>query len=166
MKKEFLLLTLTAFLVAACKSKKEQVEVQVTATPSTQDLLMTHAIHRDSANTLIKSYLQSIAGRTEPSLKYLAFDADQLRFYLNDSTRGKIATLKIMFAHKRDWIDSGHFGEHANTKVGALTVVLAGFDVAGDYIYIGQNENYVLDFAIGCPSECQTVGSAALDTLN
>ena len=166
MKKEFLILTLTAFLVATCKSKKEQVEVQVTATPSTQDLLMTHAIHKDSANLMIGSYLESIDDSNGADLRSISFDADQLRFYLNDSTRGKIDRLKIMFAHTQEWIGNGNTGVPAGLKAGKLTVILAGYDKFGNYVYIGPDANHVLDYGHGCPIYCPSYGTSASHLLN
>ncbi len=166
MKKQILTLFISALLLAACKSRKEQVEVQVTNKITNHDLLMSHAIHRDTANMMIASYLESINDSNALELRSLSFDADQLRFYLNDTTNGRITRLKIMFAHTKDWLDAGNQGMRAGTKAGALTVVLAGYDTYGNYVYIGENGNHVLDYAVGCPTNCQSTGGASSDLLN
>lgn len=118
----------------------------------------------DTANLMIGSYLESIAdsilGIDTTQLNSLIIDADALRTYLDNQ---EIKKVKIMFAHTLDYIHGGNKGHLAGYQVGALTVVLAGYD---------KNENYI--FAPGrmvpnhltpCPDFCPKNGTAANNLL-
>jgi len=106
----------------------------------------------DTANVMISSYLQSIQGNTDTDVQSFSMSADSLRQYLNDTSRGKIANLKIVFAHTMNYINSGGRGKYAGYRSGALTLIVVGYDINGNYIYNGQNEVY--DHMVPCPTSC------------
>ncbi len=66
------------------------------------------AISISEANQMIGSYLSSINyAANDTTLRSLSFDADTLRSYLNDTSHGKIVTLKFMLAHTPNYLASG-----------------------------------------------------------
>lgn len=118
----------------------------------------------DTANKMLESYLASInASSSTTELRSLLFDADMLRDMLNDTAKGRIARIKIMFAHTPAYINAGNKGEPCNYKSGALTLIIAGIDGQGNYIY--NPKNSVMDTGMPCPSSCPTVGNASSDYL-
>lgn len=122
-------------------------------------------IQKDTANKMIRSYLTSVgAPGNDSNLRSLILDASSLRSYLNTDPEGKkITKMKVMFAHTQSYINAGNTGRNCGYKSGALTVVLAGYDSAGNYVlYPG---NMVMDRAVPCPSNCPSVGSASSDLI-
>ncbi len=116
----------------------------------------------DSANKMLTSYLTSIKHtKPESSLKSLIVDANALRSYLNDTANGRIDKIKILFAHTLEYINSGHEGKNAEYKPGALTLIFAGYDAVGNYIYY---DGMVFDHGAPCPIICPP-GEAANDLL-
>lgn len=102
------------------------------------------------ANQMINSYLTSInASANDSDLHCLIFNADSLRAYLRDTS---IKEMKFMLAHTKEYIDAGKFGVKCGYQSGELTMVVAGFDRSGNYIY--NNQNKVMDHAKPCPSYC------------
>lgn len=123
-------------------------------------------IPKDSANKMINSYLGSITSTANDSDLYsLIVDVAKLNAYLNTTgTAGQKPTkLKIMFAHTLDYINGGGQNRNCGYKSGKLTMVLAAYDSAGNYIYM--NGNKVLERLQPCPSYCPTTGNAASNTL-
>lgn len=123
-------------------------------------------IVKDSANRMIQSYLTSIepvdsTAEKKADLYSLSVDADDLRMYLND--KPSIKTVKLMFAHTLEYINKGNGGKPAGYKSGALTLVLAGYDRAGNYVYMDGNQ--VMDHCVPCPHNCNGEGSAASNLL-
>lgn len=121
---------------------------------------MNYFIVSDSANRMIKSYLTSIGDTNNVvnnnNLQSLILDADALRAYLNDNSIKKV---KIMFAHKLDYINEDHFGQPAGYSPNALTIIVAGYDGNGDYVLAPGN--MVPDRSIPCPTNCPVTGTAA-----
>lgn len=104
----------------------------------------------DSANRMISSYLTSIDyPSNETSLRSLAFSADSLRDYLNDSN---IKTIRFMFAHQPAYINAGHFGEPSGMNPDALTLVIVGMSNTGAYI-LNKNDE-VFEHCKPCPKFC------------
>ncbi len=121
-------------------------------------------IGKDTANKMIESYLTSIAGDTAnlpaPNLNSLIMDADLLRDYLNNR---EIKKVKVMFAHRLDYINSGHAGQNAGLRSDALTIILAGYNKEGNYIFAPGN--MVPNHATPCPRNCPDFGSASNNLL-
>ncbi|OSZ79064.1 hypothetical protein CAP35_12680 [Chitinophagaceae bacterium IBVUCB1] len=116
----------------------------------------------DSANKMIGSYIQSLGGNpSNENLYSLIADANCLRNYLN--AHPEVTNVKLMFAHTLDYINTGHQGQNAGYKSGALTLVIAGYDAAGNYVLI--NGNRVMDRVAPCPIDCPQTGTAASNTL-
>jgi hypothetical protein len=105
----------------------------------------------DSANKMVESYLASVAG-DDSSLHSLVFDADTLVKYLTDTSRGRIRKLKLMLAHRPGFINNGNYGRNAGYNINALTLVIAGCDENGDYVYNARNMVY--DYCAPCPYNC------------
>ncbi|XZF13923.1 hypothetical protein ACTHGU_19235 [Chitinophagaceae bacterium MMS25-I14] len=115
----------------------------------------------DSANKMLTSYLMSIPSeKSETTLRCITFSADSLRAYLSDPS---VKSVKFMFAHKLQYINSGHNGQDAGgLQSNAITIIVAGYNANGDYTY---HHGAVLDHGIPCPSNCIDTGSAASYTL-
>jgi len=124
-------------------------------------------IPKDSANKMINSYLGSINYPANDSDLYsIIIDVAKLNAYLNTpvGSSGQRATkIKLMFAHTLDYINSGGQNRNCGYKSGKLTLILATYDSAGNYIYM--NGNKVLDHTQPCPSYCPSIGSASNNTL-
>lgn len=121
-------------------------------------------ISKDTANKMIGSYLQSIesdtAGDKAPNLNSLIMDADLLRHYLNNR---EIKNVKVMFAHTLDYVNSGHAGQYAGMSSDALTIIVAGYDREGNYVF--GPVNTVPNHAVPCPRNCPDFGTAAGNKL-
>jgi hypothetical protein len=120
-------------------------------------------IHRDTANKMIGSYVASISPDNNPSnpnLYSFILDASLLRHYLNDTT---IKEVKIMLAHRLDFINSGHEGENAGYRSNALTIIIAGYDSLGNYVF--YSGNMILNHATPCPRNCPDAGAASNSLL-
>ena len=114
----------------------------------------------DSANKMIQSYLGSI-NNDASDLKSLIFDADSLRALLNNQPQ--IKKVRLFFAHTLSYINSGGQDQPCGYQSGALTVVMGGYDVNGNYLYYPAGR--VPDTGIPCPTSCPTTGEAASDLL-
>ncbi len=117
----------------------------------------------DSANKMINSYLLSIeTGVTPlvPDLHSLILNADAIRAYLSNTD---ISNVKIMFAHTLDYINNSNNGVHCGYESGALTVIIAGYDEDGDYVYYDTDN--VLNKSNPCPIQCPSIGTASNDIL-
>lgn len=121
-------------------------------------------IRVEAADSMINSYLTSINYQLEDSnVRSFIIDADALRQYLLCGKGRDISKLKIMLAHNQDYIRNGGFGQPCGYSNTALTIVLAGYDAAGDYIYAPKGR--VMDFSMPCPKDCPKAGSATSDLL-
>lgn len=116
----------------------------------------------DSANKMIGSYLSSISSDST-NLKSIILNADALREYLTSDSGKNISSMKVMFAHTLPYINAGNKGVPCGYKSGDLTIILAGYDANGKYIY-GPTKS-VLDRGGPCPSFCPLNGQAASDIL-
>ncbi len=114
----------------------------------------------DTGNRMISSYLESVNYQEHPdTLLSWTMDADGLRLYMENMDIQKV---KIMLSHSQDYINAGHYGNAAGFSSGALTLVLAGVNEAGDYVFYG-NENAINRVA-PCPPSCPH-GNAASPIL-
>src|SRR5690606_16176584 len=116
-------------------------------------------IPSDSANKMIQSYLTSTTGNPD-DLRALILDADSMKSYLTDTS---IRHLKVMLAHTLNYINDGNNGRPAGYESGALTIVVAGVNSLGDYVFI--HGNGVMNMAAPCPYLCWGSGTAASDLL-
>jgi hypothetical protein len=113
----------------------------------------------DTANKMISSYIKSLQDN-DGNLHSLILNAETLRQYLKDSS---IKEVKVIFAHKLSYINSGHEGEPAGLKSNALTIILAGYRSDGTYVL---SQGYkVPNRARPCPNACELTGNAANDFL-
>ncbi len=111
------------------------------------------------ANAMIASYLYSIhAEKNDSDIRSFSVDADMLREYLADSS---VKNVKLVFGHTLGYINSGHKGHHAGYKSSALTIIIAGYDGSGKYIF---HDGMVLDHLAPCPHSCP-LGNAESDFL-
>lgn len=121
-------------------------------------------IGKDTANKMIQSYLTSIEGDTTqlqaPNLHSLIVDADLMRHYLSNP---EIKNVKVMLAHTLGYINSGHGGQNAGYKSDALTIVMAGYDKAGNYVFHAIDR--VPNHATPCPRNCPDAGTASQSLL-
>jgi hypothetical protein len=119
----------------------------------------------DSANKMINSYLYSINSTVNDSdLRSLIINADSIRAYLN--VNPNIRNVKIMFAHTLNYINAGYGGQYAGYQSGALTIIMAGYDGSGNYVYMSMGSGaMVIDHALPCPASCPGAGTAAYDIL-
>lgn len=109
----------------------------------------------DLANTLIGSYLTSIDYENNPyGLRSFTFDADTLRNYLNDTTNGRIATIRLMLAHQESYIES-NYGVNAGLDGRAITFIIVGLDENDNFVY--NKNNAVYDNVRPCPVNCDYV---------
>jgi len=116
------------------------------------------------ADIMLNSYLNSIhATHNDTDLQCFIYNADSLRKYLNDTSKGKITQVKLMLAHTISYANSAKANVNCGYKSGALTIIIAGYDNAGNYIYNAQGN--VLDNAQPCPNSCCQAGPAACDTF-
>ena len=117
----------------------------------------------DSANKMLESYLSSINADSDTSGNVQSFimDADAIREYLSDNSIKKV---KIMFAHTLSYINSGHAGVNCGYRAGKLTIIMAGYDSDGNYIFTPDDK--VPDRAEPCPTHCPVIGTASDMTLH
>ncbi|MBN9482168.1 MAG: hypothetical protein BGO70_16480 [Bacteroidetes bacterium 43-93] len=130
-----------------------------------RDTDYTGFITKDSANVMIESYLKSLDTNNEakpnPELYSLIMDAEELRIYLNQNP--EIENIKFMFAHTRQYIDAGNMGKPAAMSSKALTLVVAGYDKRGNYIFAPGNR--VPNHCTPCPEFCPKFGTASSNLL-
>jgi len=145
----------TCLMFAACEQTQNCGE----------DADYTGFITKDTANIMISSYLTSIeadsAPKPVPDLNSLIIDAKELRTYLNNNRN--IKKVKLMLAHTMDYINEGNSGKPAGYSSNALTIVVAGYDSAGNYVYAPGN--MVPDHCAPCPTFCPVAGTAANNLL-
>lgn len=116
----------------------------------------------DSANKMLTSYATSInLPANDSDLQSIIFTAESLRQLLSNSN---IKNVKLMFAHSLNYINNGGSGINCGYQAGALTLVLAGYDSAGNYQYMP--EGLVLETGAPCPSNCPNPGNASSNLLS
>jgi len=126
------------------------------------DTSTSQSVTTAEANNMIASYLNSVNYQAEDTeLHCWIVNADSLRSYLNDSSKGKITNIKIMLAHTQKWINSGCGNQNCQYTSGELTVIIAGYDKSNNYVYM--NGNRVMDRGQPCPSYCPKTGTASSD---
>ena len=171
----FITLCMIVAVVACRKDKSEVAPTASTSTPSSGSSTGQYAhkttddstvgslfIPADVANQMISSYIYSLGSApasTVNDLKSFSIDADSLRAYLANN---QIRNVKLMFGHTMSYINAGNSGKYAGMQSGALTIILAGYDSSGNYVYYGLNS--VLDHALPCPFSCPP-GNAGSDVL-
>lgn len=150
-----------AITLNACQQStpQNQQTANLSSSPSLDSIYKAHLIPMDSANKMIGSYLTSIEGK-DGEMYSLIMNADALRAYLSDTS---IKNVKLMFSHTLDYINAGNEGVPASYKSGEFTIIMAGYNSAGNYIFAPNN--MVLDRAMPCPSSCPTVGTASGNLL-
>ena len=121
-------------------------------------------IPSDVANLMIGSYVSSLANdpnntAQNPDLHSFSINADSLRAYLAYTN---ITNIKFIFAHTMDYINAGNQGIYAGLSSNAITIIIAGYDSSGNYVY--YNGANVLDHCSPCPSNCPQ-GAAGVDML-
>lgn len=123
------LLAIAGILSIGCQESYAQTTTTAAA-PSPDGF-----IPKEMANRMIQSYLKSVANTPaaegQDAYSFL-MDAEELRTYLANTN---IKGIKIMLAHTMDYINSGKEGIPAGYKAGALTIVIAGYDANGNYVY-------------------------------
>lgn len=103
----------------------------------------------EEANTMIGSYLSSInSSANDTDVRSFSVDADSLRALLDQTG---IKRVKIMFGHTMGYINGGHYGQYAGFQSGALTLIIAGYNAAGNYVYYN---GMALDHCMPCPYNC------------
>jgi hypothetical protein len=165
--KPVLILAFLAAMTASCTKDSNQVTTSTgkpgtspknTGSPqSLSSSAYSQPISITLANQMISSYLASLSTQNYTSgLRSLSFNADTLRSYLNDTTNGRITTLKLMLAHREDYIVD-NYGVDAGLDATALTLVIVGLDENEEYIY--NKNNMVYDHARPCPANCGNSGN-------
>lgn len=123
--------------------------------------LDTNFITLDTGNKMINSYLNSINYTVnDTDVRSFIVDAGALKKYLDSAQN--ITQIKIFFAHTLSYINSGHENQFAGYQSGALTLILAGVNDSGNYVYYPGD--MVIDHSAHCPSNCPP-GSAGNNTL-
>ena len=166
------ILTLTFCVILACnKEKSNVIPSQSAATAQTTATNPHHSearagdpgsqfITADVANQMINSYVTSISNdpnynSSAPDLHSFSLSADSLRMYLNSVN---LRSMKLIFAHTMEYINAGNAGKWAGMQSGALTIILAGYDAQGNYVYYApggvNNGQFVLDHCTPCPTNC------------
>lgn len=168
MRSKIMLLVFAALTtVYACTKKSSNPKTNVTPSESTGKVdyskyalmgLDSPFLKPDTANIMIESYLQ--ARTNTEDLKALIVDAEALRYYLSNPA---IKHVKLMFAHKMSYVRDGGQGVYGGLNSNALTIVIAGFDAANNYIYSDQGA--VMDFCLPCPVQCPENGTAGYDVF-
>ncbi len=168
-------------VVVACNKEKTDVAPASTTTvPNTQSNPHRSEarlgdpgsmfISTDVANQMISSFITSIgndpySNPNAPDLHSFSINADSLRVYLQYSN---LRSMKLIFAHTMDYINAGNTGKWAGLQSGAITIILAGYDANGNYVYClpgGPNGGqFVLDHCVPCPNNCPA-GAAGSDLL-
>jgi hypothetical protein len=166
MKQAILISFLFAIALGSCKKENQEIQTttqQTNATPPFSSMYRyvgedySQAVTISFANNLIQSYLTSINyPNNDSTLRSMTFDADSLRTYLNDTTHGRIATLKFMFAHQPSYAQN-NYGKNAKFKGSAMTMVIVGLDEDDHYIYTKNNRVY--EHVRPCPALCDNSGA-------
>jgi len=156
-------------VIAACRKENPGAPAEQKSTPvpqfayrlpaSLQETEYSKFIPIDSANKMIGSYLYSInSSYNDSGLRSFTINADSLRSYLDN---GDVNNIKLIFAHTLNYINAGYDGVNSGLESGALTIIIAGYDNSGNYVY---KNGMVLDHLKPCPYTCPS-GQATNDYL-
>lgn len=145
-----LLLGLAALSLSACRHHPSSNGVHE----------RTNYLPVDTANLMIQSYLTSIPSGDTNRVISMIVDADDLRYYLSDTS---IKGIKLMLAHPLSYIHAGNEGIDGGLNSSALTVVLAGFNSNGNYVL--SPDNMVLNKVLRCPPFCLSSGNAGSNLI-
>ena len=120
----------------------------------------------DVANQMISSYLYSIQNDPNmslnaPDVKGFTMNADSLRAYLQNS---QVTNIKIIFAHTMSYINKGNYGVYAGYQAGAMTIIIAGYDVNGNYVYYSPGAPQPANSPYA--NQLNATGTLSLDTTN
>jgi hypothetical protein len=168
-KKTIIAAVCLSIIIAACRKENpaEPAEPKSKPVPQTayrlpsslQELEFSKFIPLDSANKMIGSYLYSInSSYNDSDLRSFTINADSLRSYLDN---GDVKNIKLIFAHTLNYINAGYDGVNSGFESGALTIIIAGYDNSGNYVY---RNGMVLDHSKPCPYACPS-GQAINDYL-
>jgi len=176
MKKTLLTLATTALIFSACTDKGTQPKDN-NNDHGNKNCITVHKYHHgmadsddsltgfisiDSGNKMIGSYLKSIDyTQNDTDLYSLIYSADSLRSYLSNP---KVTKIKFMFAHTLEYINNGGLNQYAGYQSGALTLVLAGYDSNGNYVFYyapKSQQAMAMDHLSPCPNCCPRQGTAA-----
>ena len=136
MKRTILKICTAALFLASCNGEGKKAETTDSANkPPKRGSAPIQSVSIAEANSMLGSYLTSIDYQKEDTeLHSWIVNADSLRSYLNDTSRGKIQNIKIMLSHTPEYVKVSS-GQNCGYKVGALTVIIAGYDSQNNYIY-------------------------------
>lgn len=144
------ILTILICFGFACTNRGKDDNAGKTAKTLTNAAQPSTFITIDSANKMIQSYLTSINyPDNKDSLLSLSLNANDLRTYLADTS---ITDIKLMFAHRLDYINAGDSGKYCGYSTHGLTLVVAAFNSLGNYVF--HNGTHVMDYATPCPYNC------------
>lgn len=166
MKKQFVfIIAIFATTFLACQQNSSSSSLSSNSTKNSIALRTDrdHFIPIDSANKMLNSFLRSTNAPNDSSIRSYILDADQLREYLNDTSNGKITSIKIMMAHNLSYINCGNIGVNCGYNPSGLTLIIAGVNESGNYVY---KSNQVMDNMTVCPTYCYSTGTASFDTLS
>lgn len=157
----------TAMVFFSCQNNNAPTESEQTQGANallssySEEELDNYFISKDSANKMLQSYQGSISSvDADSNLHSLILNAEALRQYLSDTS---IKEVKVMLAHTLDYINAGHQNQAAGYKPNALTIILAGYNDKGNYVFAPGN--MVPNRAKPCPNQCPTTGSASSSIL-
>jgi hypothetical protein len=162
MKQSLFIAVILILVSTSCKKDTQDLQSGTQQTPNTTPSFnalfryagedYSQAVTIPFANNLIQSYLTSIKYPSNDStLRSMTFDADSLRNYLNDTTHGKIVTLKFIFAHQPSYVQN-NYGRQANFNGRVMTMIVVGMDEDDRYIY--NRNNMVYEHFYPCPATC------------
>ncbi len=182
-RKLLIALLLTVCVIAACRKEKTDITPTTASSSATQTTQgnLHHSgarmgdpgsmfITKEVANQMISSFVTSIGedpgyNQQAPDLHSFTVNADSLRIYLNNNN---LRSMKLIFAHTAAWMNAGNTGKWAGLQSGAITIILAGYDNQGNYVYCLPNgpngSQFVLDHLTPCPTNCAQ-GAAGGDAL-
>ncbi len=161
MKSKLLAIMCLGIVIAACNKDKSEVAPVTKKTysaPHSAGRLASQPVSemnsafipKDVANQMINSYLYSInSSANDSDVRSFSINADSLRAYLSDPS---VKSVKLILAHTMSYISAGNSGLYAGYQSGAMTIIVAGYNESGTYVYHGGN--YVLDHCTPCPFSC------------
>lgn len=117
--------------------------------PNGEEILVT------TANGYITDFISDYYDTGKAPVKSMIMDADLLRSYLSKSD---IKNVKFMLGARTI--------TENNQSTEVFTLIVAGYDANGNYVFSSTNPNKVLDHMSPCPNKCPTSGAAANDTIS
>lgn len=135
-----------AFVMACLSSCQRQTK---------RNIPFTQFIPVDSANKMLNSYLNSISYQANDStLRSISFDMAQLRAYTDSPATGsdRITSIKVMFAHKLSYINSGKGNTDGHNNRDAVTFIIAAYTEDGTVRYLDGDK--IMNTGAPCPTNC------------